>query len=128
MTILWTEVYVACTFVYVTHDQEEALKMSDRVGVMDRSWLLQVGDPTKIYEKPATRFVADFIGETNFLLGRVLEATNGTVLVKAAGRELPAQYLNGQPTVGAAVTLTVRPERIPLFSASGSHTSCSGES
>ena len=95
---------------------------------MDRSWLLQVGDPTKIYEKPATRFVADFIGETNFLLGRVLEATNGTVLVKAAGRELPAQYLKGQPTVGAAVTLTVRPERIPLFSASGSHTSCSGES
>ena len=112
---------VGCTFVYVTHDQEEALKMSDRVAVMNQGRLLQVGDPSSIYEKPATRFVADFIGETNFLSARVLKASNGSVLVEAAGREMLAQWMNGHATVGEAVTLTVRPERITLSSANGGH-------
>ncbi|MGH9168883.1 MAG: ABC transporter ATP-binding protein, partial [Acidimicrobiia bacterium] len=58
---------VGITFVYVTHDQEEALTMSDRIGVMNRGKLLQVGTPEDIYEGPANRFVADFIGETSFL-------------------------------------------------------------
>ncbi len=54
------------TFVYVTHDQEEALTMSDRIGVMDRGKLLQVDTPQEIYEAPTTRFVSDFIGDTNY--------------------------------------------------------------
>jgi spermidine/putrescine transport system ATP-binding protein len=108
---------VGCTFVHVTHDQEEALAMSDRVGVMNQGRLLQVGDPSSIYEKPATRFVADFIGETNFLSARVLEAANGSVLLEAAGRQMQAKWLNGHARIGDEVTLTVRPERILLFPA-----------
>jgi spermidine/putrescine transport system ATP-binding protein len=54
------------TFIFVTHDQEEALTMSDRLAVMDKGRILQVGTPRDIYERPAKRFVADFIGETNF--------------------------------------------------------------
>ncbi len=61
------------TFVYVTHDQEEALVMADRIAVMNEGNLLQVGTPSDIYEAPRHRFVADFIGETNFLTGKVIE-------------------------------------------------------
>jgi len=62
---------VGITFIYVTHDQEEALTMSDRIAVMDKGNVLQIGTPVEIYERPNCRFVADFIGETNFLLGKV---------------------------------------------------------
>jgi spermidine/putrescine transport system ATP-binding protein len=58
------------TFIFVTHDQEEALTMSDRLAVMDKGRILQIGTPRDIYERPAQRFVADFIGETNFLQPR----------------------------------------------------------
>ena len=58
------------TFIFVTHDQEEALTMSDRIAVMSAGKILQVGRPREIYDRPAERFVADFIGETNFLEGR----------------------------------------------------------
>ena len=61
------------TFIYVTHDQEEALTMSNRIGVMNQGRLLQVGPPEEIYERPADRFVAGFIGETNFIDGKVVE-------------------------------------------------------
>src|SRR5262249_6051346 len=64
---------IGLTFVYVTHDQEEALTMSDRIAVMDRGRVLQVDDPRAIYDRPASQFVADFIGVTNFLRGRVRE-------------------------------------------------------
>ena len=59
------------TFVYVTHDQEEALTMSDRIAVMSHGKVLQMGPAVEIYERPTSRFVADFIGESNFLEGRV---------------------------------------------------------
>src|ERR687885_1170467 len=62
---------VGITFIYVTHDQEEALTMSDRIAVMSGGKVLQVGSPTEIYERPSCRFVADFIGESNFVKGRV---------------------------------------------------------
>ena len=64
---------VGITFIYVTHDQEEALTMSNRIGVMNHGRLLQVGPPEEIYERPADRFVAGFIGETNFIDGKVVE-------------------------------------------------------
>ncbi len=66
------QVRVGITFIYVTHDQEEALTMSDRIGVMDQGQLLQVGKPHEVYEAPKSRFVADFIGDTNYLDGRIL--------------------------------------------------------
>jgi spermidine/putrescine transport system ATP-binding protein len=99
------------TFVFVTHDQEEALTMSDRIAVMESGHILQIGSPTEIYEHPQRRFVADFIGETNFLKGR-LEVSGGQSMVRLSGGHSLA--LNGQsgPVVaGQDVTLAVRPER-----------------
>jgi spermidine/putrescine transport system ATP-binding protein len=100
---------VGITFVYVTHDQEEALTMSDRIGVMNEGLLLQVGSPEHIYEEPASRFVAEFIGETNFIDGIVaaegeVGLADGTV-VRAHTRSEP----------GSEVVLTLRPEKIQLL-------------
>ncbi len=70
---------VGITFIYVTHDQEEALTMSDRIAVMSKGVALQIGLPEEIYERPANKFVADFIGETNFLDG-VVKGQNGSIV------------------------------------------------
>ncbi len=106
------------TFVYVTHDQEEALAMSDRIGVMDRGRLLQVGPPTEIYERPNCRFVADFIGEANFLEGRVEGREEGHVRVRAAAADLTVLGLPGAGVgPGQAVTVAIRPEKLRLTQA-----------
>jgi spermidine/putrescine transport system ATP-binding protein len=105
---------VGCTFLYVTHDQEEALIMSDRVAVMNQGEVLQVADPSSIYERPASRFVADFIGETNFLPGEVVGIQNGTVTLLACGHKMKAQWVNGQASKGEPVILAIRPEKIKL--------------
>ncbi len=105
---------VGITFIYVTHDQEEALTMSDRIAIMDQGVVQQLGEPRQIYEHPANRFVADFIGETNFidatLVGcgppATLRIGRLDVLGTTDGREIPS----GQP-----VTLAVRPEKINLY-------------
>lgn len=99
---------VGISFVYVTHDQQEALTMSDRIGVMNGGELLQVGSPEEIYESPVSRFVADFIGETNFIDGEVVvpgevKLANGAV-VKARTHSGP----------GSSVTLTLRPEKLNI--------------
>src|SRR3954451_2316903 len=79
------------TFVFVTHDQEEALTMSDRIAVMSAGKILQVGSPRDIYDRPAERFVADFIGETNFLAAELVAAANGSARVRLApGCEIDA--------------------------------------
>ena len=93
------------TFVFVTHDQEEALTMSDRIGVMRSGKLLQVGGPRDIYNRPVDRFVADFIGETNFLPG-----------VAAAGhvRLSSGDVVTLDTPLRGAVTLTVRPEQVRI--------------
>src|SRR5262249_7805942 len=75
---------VGITFVYVTHDQEEAMTMSDRIAVMDRGAVVQVGSPQTIYECPASRFVADFIGASNVLPGRIVAAPAGLTVVRLA--------------------------------------------
>lgn len=92
------------TFIFVTHDQEEALTMSNRIGVMSAGALLQVGTPHDIYERPVNRFVADFIGETNFLDGRVEGAQ-----VRIGTGDLINVSLDGQ---AGDVTLAVRPEQV----------------
>ena len=106
---------VGITFVYVTHDQEEALTMSDRIAVMHRGKVLQEGTPTEIYERPNCRFVADFIGDTNFMPGTVQKQVDdlATVLVDGC---LPVVVQAEQPLPqGAEVTLAVRPEKIRLL-------------
>ncbi len=105
---------VGITFVYVTHDQEEALTMSDRIAVMHDGRVLQEGVPREIYEHPATRFVADFIGLTNFLDGEVVELRGNRVLVKTREALTVWCESQGSPTQGSAVTVAVRPEKIEM--------------
>ncbi|MXY01629.1 MAG: ABC transporter ATP-binding protein [Acidimicrobiales bacterium] len=99
---------VGITFVFVTHDQEEALAMSDRVGVMSEGRLLQVGTPAEVYEHPANRFVADFIGRTNLLEG-VTESPSAVRLDAGAVVTAPNELAAGSP-----VALSVRPEQVQL--------------
>ncbi len=99
---------VGITFVYVTHDQEEALTMSDRIGVMSEGNLLQVDTPDRIYEHPTKRFVADFIGEINMLAATV--ADDGTV--QLGSEQIKLDGLS--PEVGQSFTLAIRPESIDL--------------
>ncbi len=106
LTSLHSDLGIA--FVYVTHDQEEALTMSDRIGVMHDGSLLQVGTPTEIYERPSNRFVADFIGEINLLAGTV--NADGTIAV--GGASIRVERASLKP--GDAATLAIRPESIDL--------------
>jgi spermidine/putrescine transport system ATP-binding protein len=109
------------TFIFVTHDQEEALTMSDRIAVMNKGHILQVGPPRDIYEKPAERFVANFIGETNFLKGTATPSKSGLVNVQlAAGGTLELPQVEGVATSGA-VTVVVRPENATLGSVKQAH-------
>ena len=96
------------TFVFVTHDQEEALTMSDRIAVMDDGQLLQVDPPEAIYERPVNRFVADFIGQTNLLDGTV--ESSDTVCL-ANGARIP---LSSELPAGTSVAVILRPERATI--------------
>jgi len=108
---------VGITFIYVTHDQEEALTMSDRIAVMHQGRVLQVASPAEIYERPADRFVADFIGETNFLEGCVQEVRAGAATVRVDDALLISAPVAGEVAVGAQVTVAIRPEKLSLHAA-----------
>src|SRR6185503_20985587 len=103
------------TTVYVTHDQTEALAMSDVVAVMENGRIVQQGDPSSIYLKPATRFVAEFIGSTNFVAGKIARA-GADALVEIEGGSLRCAIPNGL-AAGAKVLVSIRPEDIVLRSA-----------
>jgi putrescine transport system ATP-binding protein len=102
------------TFIIVTHDQEEAMTVADRIGVMDRGKLVQVATPPEIYEQPATKWVADFIGEVNLIEGRVVEAGAAGIVVESttAGR----LRASAAPTAkaGDSVTIALRPEKLRI--------------
>jgi len=100
---------VGITFVYVTHDQEEALTMSDRIGVMNEGRLVQVASPEEVYEAPSDLFVASFVGEMSFLAGEIVEP--GAVRLKG-GEVVQART---DSAVGTSVTLTLRPEKVHLY-------------
>jgi spermidine/putrescine transport system ATP-binding protein len=106
------QVEVGITFVYVTHDQEEALTMSDRIAVMNGGCVEQLGTPEELYERPASRFVADFVGSTNLLHG-VIEADGS---VRLAGGDRVRATHDGL-AAGTKVELSVRPEAIGLVPA-----------
>jgi len=103
------------TFIYVTHDQEEALAMSDRVAVMHAGQLLQVGTPHEIYDRPVSRFVAAFIGESNFLAAQVVGYDEPDVVVNCFGEHLRIRA--ERMAVGRRVTLALRPERLRVVAA-----------
>jgi ABC-type Fe3+/spermidine/putrescine transport system ATPase subunit len=100
---------VGITFIYVTHDQEEALTMSDRIAVMDEGKLAQVGRSEDIYESPTNLFVASFVGEMSFLPAEVTEPGS----VRLAGGEIVRAKTDAAP--GTSVTLSVRPEKLHLY-------------
>jgi spermidine/putrescine transport system ATP-binding protein len=102
------------TFVFVTHDQEEALTMSDRIAVMDRGQIQQLGNPQEIYELPVNRFVADFIGDTNFIRTQVTSLQNGQARCRgSSGLEFDCSAIDSA-RAGGEVTLALRPEKIRL--------------
>jgi ABC-type Fe3+/spermidine/putrescine transport system ATPase subunit len=100
------------TTVYVTHDQEEALSLSDRVAVMREGRVQQVATPKALYERPVNRFVADFVGTNNFIPGVVTQRADGVALVETALGSLCARP--GAPAPGAPCVLAVRPENVAL--------------
>jgi spermidine/putrescine transport system ATP-binding protein len=103
---------VGITFLYVTHDQEEALTMSDRLAVMNGGHIEQVGAPQDVYEDPETLFVADFLGVSNLMEARVVSAGTHACRVAVDGYELETRGTN-QDVIGAA-KIVIRPERIEL--------------
>ena len=102
---------LGATFIYVTHDQTEALVMSDRIAVMNEGGIIQVGSPREIYANPASEFTSDFIGETNLFHGIVAQIDDGSVHIKlGSGQMLVGRGVN--LSIGQPVTLSVRPESI----------------
>ncbi len=108
------QVDLGMTFVIVTHDQEEAMTLADRIAVMDHGKIVQIGTPSEIYEQPNSRYVADFIGSVNLLEGKVVAADGGTIRMECSGtgavvdvdrQEVPA-------AVGDTAWFAVRPEKI----------------
>jgi len=110
------------TFVMVTHDQEEAMSMSDRIAVMHEGRIEQIGSPQEIYERPESPFVADFIGDTNLFQGRVEYNHSSSLVVKTDSglqifleqSKLSEKEQNGEIYGGASVVVSVRPEKVNL--------------
>nr|WP_228447568.1 ABC transporter ATP-binding protein [Streptomyces paludis] len=105
------------TMVFVTHDQEEAMSLSDRIAVMNGGRLEQLGTPTEIYRTPATRFVAEFIGAANILDGTGAGAADGTTTLAVGAARLDSGLAGVRD--GEAVTVAVRPERVAVLPAGG---------
>jgi spermidine/putrescine transport system ATP-binding protein len=105
------------TFVFVTHDQKEALSLSDRIAVMHRGKIEQIGSPKEIYEHPSTAFVADFIGDTNLLAGKIAARDRSTLQIDTnTGLKIVVQRQDRteMPTSATPMTVSVRPEKIQL--------------
>jgi spermidine/putrescine ABC transporter ATP-binding subunit len=100
------------TFLYVTHDQEEALTMSDRIAVMNEGRIAQIGRPEDLYDRPCSRFVASFLGESNFLPGIVRGFQGDDIVIAECGGTMIQAVAPSHPACGATVMLTMRPERM----------------
>jgi len=107
---------VGITTIFVTHDQEEALTLSDRIAIFDAGAVVQLGAPQNVYERPATRFAANFLGDANFFVGRVTmrDPTGGRVTLEDGRTIITCDVL---PEHDATVTVAVRPEKISLVTA-----------
>jgi iron(III) transport system ATP-binding protein len=105
---------LSITAIYVTHDQEEAMAVSDRIAVMNHGSVVQEGTAEDLYHRPASEFVARFIGRVNLLAGRVLAVGDGGAAVEVAGRRLRLAVVPDGIAAGETVRLVVRPEAITL--------------
>jgi len=106
---------VGITFVYVTHDQEEAITMSDRIAIINKGKVLQLGSPEEIYEEPANHFVADFIGETNFIPGKVRQMGSTYGIEISDGQVLAAGWVEEGVSIGETSLISVRPEKLRIY-------------
>ena len=104
------------TFIYVTHDQEEALTLSDRIAVMSKGKIQQLGTPVEVYERPANKFVADFIGESNFFEGKIksLSKDEASVFVPSLNAEVVGMPVSEGLVKGEDVVVSIRPEKIRI--------------
>ena len=108
------------TFIYITHDQGEALTMSDRIAVMNKGRIEQVADTTDIYDRPATSFVATFVGEQNVFRGKVRDGANGIARVVTPVGEFTGTNRDGL-SAGDEAMIFVRPERLDVAGLNGAH-------
>ncbi|MGF7239305.1 MAG: TOBE domain-containing protein, partial [Frankia sp.] len=118
---------VGITFVYVTHDESDALTMSARIAVMNGGRIEHLGPPREIYERPATRFVAGFIGTSNLLTAPVRETDSDCSVLETGPEErllVPLRADRPTPTIGTEVELTVRPEKIQMSPAAPDGSGC----
>jgi len=99
------------TFIYVTHDQEEALSMSDRIAIVRDGKFVQIGGPGDLYERPDSRFVADFLGDSNFMTGKVIGQVGDELALEAGGQNLRQI---GHAPVGSEVLIALRPEKVSV--------------
>jgi spermidine/putrescine ABC transporter ATP-binding subunit len=106
---------VGITFILVTHDQTEAMVMSDRIVIMDDGRISQVGPPTELYDHPATPYVANFIGTSNMVEAKVTEVTDDTIVTRFGDALIRVAARGSAPRVGASVMLCIRPERMRLI-------------
>ena len=102
------------TSIYVTHDQSEAMAISDKVIIMNKGHIEQVGSPTEIYQHPKTRFVADFIGSANFVDGTVKRVNGNQAIVNFLGADMTVEVEPGEVQAGDAVDVVIRPEAVEL--------------
>src|SRR4029077_14046592 len=105
---------LAITTVYVTHDQEEAMAVSDRIAVMNQGSVVQEGTAVDLYHRPASEFVATFVGRVNLVPGRIVEISGGNASVEALGTVLRAHAARAGLAAGDAVRLVLRPEAVEL--------------
>ena len=105
---------IGLTFMMVTHDQTEALVMSDRIVVMDAGRIVQAGSPTDLYDRPETPYVANFLGTSNMVAGVVTGMADGTAQVSCGTADIRVAVQGAAPAVGARVTLSIRPEKVAL--------------
>ena len=112
---------VGITFLFVTHDQEEALTLSDRIAVMSEGHVMEIASPAQLYENPSSRFVADFIGSMNFFPGEVTKSENEKLCISTDSMgEINMPASNTEYTARSPVWVAIRPEKLkPVFSAPG---------
>jgi spermidine/putrescine transport system ATP-binding protein len=103
------------TFIYVTHDQEEALNMSDRIAVMNKGIIEQIGSPKDIYERPKTKFVASFIGESNLIKTKVSKIDDKNIYVKVGDDNIKLGYSNYNDSMSKESYISIRPEDVKYY-------------
>jgi len=120
LELLKVQRQLGTTFVIVTHDQEEAMTVADRIAVLDKGRLVQVATPRELYEHPNSRWVAGFVGDINLIEGQVVQIHSGTLTLKTADAGTLVARTSSELVPGMTITVAIRPEKIKIFGESAS--------